>query len=263
MAKLEYDEEFLSSAVRLYDALDGRMDEFHSEKKYQYYAVWELYGHDKNLFMASMDDVEPIDTFFSNFQPFRHSSQFSSLRIQTLEALKRSRSTKLRTAAGIMTIIQEDWDYFDCCWKAARKVDWAHSAGNNCPSEYPFLQGLKLIARDLYRRILEQETQRAIKFMSDLEKYNSLDSPSTLGATDKVNQKSSEICSLLAAAGSKKTHRMFDMLRAHFGFYLVSGAVRSEELPTDPGERLYCPRTSVVCADMELLIRTVNLGPKR
>jgi hypothetical protein len=251
--KLECDEEFLMSAVRLYAALEGEI--------FQCHGVWELYGHEKALFMASMDDVEANSDFFSNFQPFQHSSQIQPSRLQILELWAKTRSSKLRMAASTMKLIQEDWDQFEHCWRAAGGVDWTQSVEKNPPSDYPFLHGLKVLSSDLYDRVLLRESQRAIQFMSSLV-YKFLDSHSTSGPIDQVNQTRSEICYLLAAAGSGKTHRMFNMLRRHFGFYLVSGAVRSEELPTDPGERLYRPRTSAACADTELLIRTVKQGLK-
>ena len=80
---------------------------------------------------------------------------------------------------------------------------------------------------------------------------------------DQVNQMGSRTYYLLAAAGSGKTHMILETLEKEFGFYLVSGAARHQEVVTDAGERLYRPRASILSQDAELLFRTIEPGWKR
>ena len=98
------------------------------------------------------------------------------------------------------------------------------------------------------------EAEGAIDFMSKLES-NHYDSTEL---TDQVNQISHEISYLLAAAGSGKTHRIFRMLKYHYGFYIVSGAVGYRKQPHDTGDHLYQPRASIKSGDTVLFFRTIE-----
>ena len=201
--------------------------------------------------MANMADLEAIPNSFHNFQSFKYPLQGRQSRLNMLSLWMTARNTKLRTAASTLLFIQKDWDHFESRWRSAIGKEWA-------PFSYPFLHGLRVLSRRLFDTVLRREYRRAVHFMWSLSR-NSLDLNFSSGPTDQVNQTDHpEIYYLLATAGSEKTHRMFNMLRQHFGFYLVSGAVTRQKLPIDPGERLYRPRTSVGCADTELLIRTIE-----
>lgn len=80
-----------------------------------------------------------------------------------------------------------------------------------------------------------------------------------LDPADKLEQQRHDIYCLLAAAGSGKTHLMFNMLENSFGFYLVSGGVTCQR-PSVPGETLYHPSATRTSGDADLLFRTVKHG---
>lgn len=127
------------------------------------------------------------------------------------------------------------------------------------PGYYLFAHGLKYIAKKFLRKVLLQESATAIEFISKLEP-RSINLSHTMGPTDRVSDKPSEICYLLAAAGSGKTHRMFKMLEEKFGFYIVSGRVGDQENRQDVGDYLYQPRASIASGDAKLLTRILERG---
>ena len=106
---------------------------------------------------------------------------------------------------------------------------------------------------------MTEEAKRAIDFISELEP-NHFDSYHSTEQTDRVSQSDHQVSYLLAAAGSGKTLRMFRMLKDHFGFYVVSGAVGFRKQPYDTGDHLYQPRASIKSGNTYLLFRTVELA---
>jgi hypothetical protein len=249
MARLEDDESFLMSFVRLQDGGS------------YFNPLWELYGHDQSLFLTMLDDAEAIS--FHYFLPLRPSSQINTKKRQMLDSWLNERNTKPRMAASTLSIIQDDWDQFTNHWEAVGGFNWFQSVDDFTEYDHgPFLYGLKVLAREMYERVLQRETQNAIQFMLNLPS-KPVELPPQPDPADQVNQMGSETYYLLAAAGSGKTHKTFETLEKEFGFYLVSGAARHQELVSDAGERLYSPRASIVSEDTDLLFRTIEPGWKR
>lgn len=241
MVRLVDDEEFLMSFVR-------RQDGGSSLKP-----LWELYGHDQDLFLPIADMAEALSVSF--FLPPRRPGHTTEQSAKLLQYLVSSGPSRLTLAATFVQRIQLHLNQLEQQWRAANPGGWV--LGDWFTGEYLFTKGLKFLVEKFERKVMEQESDKAIEFILKLE-HKSRPLHNSIGPTDTVSGNPSEICYLLAAAGSGKTHRMFKMLEEKFGFYIVSGGVGDQENWQDVGDRLYQPRASTASRDAKLLMRILD-----
>ena len=217
--------------------------------------LWELYGHDKSLFLTMMNKAKAmsIGYFLGPGYPGHMTDQMK----QILQSWCHGLSPKPQVAYSMLLTLQNDWHSFESQWEGAGGHSWITTDSSENAFDYPFLHGLNSLAGQMYERLLTAEAERAINVMSQF-KSNHLDFHHPTEPTDEVNQNPSQISYLLAAAGSGKTHRMFRMLKDQYGLYIVSGAVGKQ--PHDAGDHLYQPRASIKSGDTGLLFRTLELA---
>ena len=214
---------------------------------------WELYGHNKDFFLPVADLAEALSLayFLSPLNPTYTTEQRQYL----LQDWAGGLHPKMYLTTKILQRLSSQWAELQRQWRALGGK--SHPKRTGTSHAHPFADGLRTLAGKFHPRIIESEAVQAIDFMSKLDP--SLKTPhTTSGPSDRVSDKESEICYLLASAGSGKTRRMFRMLEERFGFYIASGAIRNQADPRDTEDHLYQPRASTASGDAKLLNRTVE-----
>lgn len=146
--RLESDEDFLMSRVRLQD--EGSL----------FNLLWELYGHDRPLFLAMMNDKEAVSLPY--FLPLRHSTS-TPKKIPLLKSLLTKRSFRLRMLAEALLMIQYDWDQFEDHWIRAGGFEYLHSAEYEATlCDHPSLHGLKFLALRQSRIVWDAKSNKSL-----------------------------------------------------------------------------------------------------
>ncbi|MCJ1270111.1 hypothetical protein MMC22_010005 [Lobaria immixta] len=148
--RLESDEDFLMSRVRLQD--EGSL----------FNLLWELYGHDRPLFLAMMNDKEAVSLPY--FLPLRHSTS-TPKKIPLLKSLLTKRSFRLRMLAEALLMIQYNWDQFEDHWIRAGSFEYLHSAEYEATlCDHPFLHELKFLALRQSRIVWDAKSNKSLSF---------------------------------------------------------------------------------------------------